>query len=234
MNRGFDASAAVGATLLRYFGVRRARHGPRTPFARPAYRYIEEASPRTSSRRHSGDLSPQTLTFVAIALVLAGMLAACGAGVASPTVAPSLAQSPGASGSQEAPAEGAVEPAPGSDSTVYAPNPGAIVVAIDAGHGGCLDWGVPDPSERGQAYAEENMTLEIARRLANLLVADGIGVVMIRDEDEALAGDDYPPLDCHGPSWRDVNGDGFTGFGDDELPEGTRTRDELQARLDVA
>ena len=27
-----------------------------------------------------------------------------------------------------------------------APNPGAIVVAIDPGHGGCLDWGVPDPA----------------------------------------------------------------------------------------
>src|SRR5688500_5618884 len=99
MNRGFDASAAVGATLLRYLGVWRARHGPRTPFARPAYRYIEEASPRTSSRRHSGDLSPQTLTFAAIALVLAGMLAGCGADIASPTVARSLTPPPGASAS---------------------------------------------------------------------------------------------------------------------------------------
>src|SRR5688500_20265924 len=103
MNRGIDASAAVGARLLRYFGVWRARHGPRTPFARPAYRYIEEASPRTSSRRHSGDLSPQTLTFAApIALVLAGMLAGCGADIASPTVAMSLAPSPGASAPHEA------------------------------------------------------------------------------------------------------------------------------------
>ena len=85
---------------------------------------------------------------------------------------------------------------------------GAIVVAIDAGHGGCLDWGVPDPSERGQALAEKTMTLGIARRLRDLLAADGIGVVMIRDEDVALAGDDYPPLGCDGPPWRDVNGDG--------------------------
>jgi N-acetylmuramoyl-L-alanine amidase len=126
-----------------------------------------------------------------------------------------------------------VEAAPGSDSAVYAPNPAAVVVAIDAGHGGCLDWGVPDPSERGQAYAEETMTLGIARALRDLLAADGIGVVMIRDEDEALAGDDYPPLDCHGPPWRDVNGDGIAGFGPD-VPEATRTRDELQARLDLA
>ena len=139
---------------------------------------------------------------------------------------PAVSQSPGA-------AVGSVEPAPGSSSDLYAPNPGAIVVAIDPGHGGCLDWGVPDPSERGQAYAEESMTLAIALRLRDLLVDDGIGVVMIRDEDEALAGDDYAPLDCHGPAWRDVNGDGVAGFGPD-VPEATRTRDELQARLDLA
>ncbi len=161
------------------------------------------------------------------------LLAACGADAAS--VSPSASQS--ATTESATPSERprrSVEPAPGSESAIYAPNPGAIVVAIDAGHGGCLDWGVPDPSERGQAYAEETMTLAIAQRLRDLLVADGIGVVMIRDADEALAGDDYAPLDCHGPPWRDVNGDGFAGFGDDALPEGTRTRDELQARLDVA
>ena len=46
-----------------------------------------------------------------------------------------------------------------------------------------------------------------------------------------LAGDDYPPLGCHGPPWRDVNGDGESGFD----PEGAvRTRDELQARLDLS
>jgi hypothetical protein len=56
---------------------------------------------------------------------------------------------------------------------------------------------------------------------------------MIRDADEALAGDDYAPLSCEGPAWRDVNGDGVAGFGPD-LPEATRTRDELQARLDLA
>ena len=108
------------------------------------------------------------------------------------------------------------------------------MVAIDAGHGGCLDWGVPDPSQRGVELAEKTLTLGIAQRLRSRLEDDGIGVLMIRDEDEALAGDDYPALDCHGPPWRDANGDGLTGFGDEELPEGTRTRDELQARLDLA
>lgn len=165
------------------------------------------------------------------------VLAACTAGApsSSPTGSAPVSDEPSHPASEApSPGVGTVEPAPGSDSIVYAPNPGAIVVAIDAGHGGCLDWGVPDPSERGQAYAEETMTLEIARRLEAMLIADGIGVVMIRDEDEALAGDDYPPLDCHGPPFRDVNGDGLAGFGDAELPEGTRTRDELQARLDVA
>jgi len=117
---------------------------------------------------------------------------------------------------------------------VYEPNPAAIVVAIDAGHGGCLDWGVPDPSERGVELAEKTLTLAIAERLRDRLESDGVTVVMIRDEDEALAGDNYAPLDCDGPPWRDANGDGLVGFGEDDLPEGTRTRDELQARLDLA
>jgi N-acetylmuramoyl-L-alanine amidase len=126
---------------------------------------------------------------------------------------------------------GSVIPAPGSESSVYAPNPGAIVVALDPGHGGCLDWGVPDPRQRGVEFSEKTMTLAIGRQLRDLLEAQGITVVMIRDDDVALAGDRYPPLGCDGPSWRDVNGDGESGFD----PEGAvRTRDELQARLDVA
>lgn len=169
-------------------------------------------------------------------VVLALVLAACGTDASSPppTAAPSASADATRLPSIAAtPAFGTVEPAPASESAIYAPNPAAVVVAIDAGHGGCLDWGVPDPSERGQAYAEETMTLGIARALRDLLAADGIGVVMIRDEDVALAGDNYPPLDCHGPPWRDVNGDGVAGFGP-EVPEATRTRDELQARLDLA
>jgi N-acetylmuramoyl-L-alanine amidase len=114
---------------------------------------------------------------------------------------------------------------------VFAPNPGAIVVAIDPGHGGCLDWGVPDPRQRGVAYSEKTMTLAIGLALRELLEAQGITVVMTRDSDKALAGDDYPRLGCNGPPWRDVNGDGESGFD----PEGAvRTRDELQARLDLA
>ena len=135
----------------------------------------------------------------------------------------------------DAPASGGADadvvPAPGSDSAIYAPNPEAIVVAIDAGHGGCLDWGVPDPSQRGVELAEKTLTLDIARALEQRLEAEGVTVVMVRDDDSALAGDDYPELGCEGPEWRDVNGDGDAGFD----PEGaTRTRDELQARLDVA
>ncbi len=131
------------------------------------------------------------------------------------------------------PTDGNIVPAPGSTSALYAPNPSAITVAIDAGHGGCLDWGVPDPSERGVELAEKSLTLGIARHLRDRLTADGVEVVMIRDADNALAGDDYPPLGCDGPPWRDVNGDGVVGFGPD-VPEATRTRDELQARLDLA
>ncbi len=171
-------------------------------------------------------------------LLLLLLLAACGGEASS--AAPSGATPPPAShpvsptataSDASPPAVGQVDPAPGSASEVYPPNPGAIVVAIDAGHGGCLDWGVPDPSERGEELAEKTLTLHIARLLRDRLEADGIGVVMVRDDDVALAGDRYPELGCEGPPFRDVNGDGEAGFD----PEGaTRTRDELQARLDLA
>lgn len=168
------------------------------------------------------------IAFVAMSL----LLAACAVESPSPSVPaspqPSMTDVPSPS---VGPAIGEIVPAPGSDSAVYAPNPAAIVVAIDAGHGGCLDWGVPDPSARGVQLAEKTLTLGIAQRLRDLLEADGIGVLMMRDGDEALAGDDYPDLDCHGPPWRDVDGDGNAGF---EESGRIRTRDELQARIDRA
>jgi N-acetylmuramoyl-L-alanine amidase len=164
------------------------------------------------------------------ALALSAALVACGAQTASPTTTP-LVSAPPSIVASEPPTIGGVEPAPGSDSLVYAPNPKAIVVAIDPGHGGCLDWGVADPSQRGVELAEKTLTLEIARVLRDRLEAEGVTVVMIRDGDVALAGDLHPELGCEGPPWRDVNGDGEAGFD----PEGaTRTRDELQARLDLA
>ncbi|MEO8509687.1 MAG: N-acetylmuramoyl-L-alanine amidase [Chloroflexota bacterium] len=132
-----------------------------------------------------------------------------------------------------APAVGIVLPAPGSSSPIYGPNPGAIVVAIDPGHGGCLDWGVPNPWDNTAANAEKTSTLGIALQLRDRLRAAGVSVVMARDADEAIAGDDYPPQGCDGPQFRDVNGDGLAGFGSD-LPEGTLARDELQARIDLA
>jgi N-acetylmuramoyl-L-alanine amidase len=156
------------------------------------------------------------------------LLAACGSNTPSPS---GLAASGGESASPAPSAGiGEVVAAPGSSSTIYEPNPGAIVVAIDPGHGGCLDWGVPDPLERGSAFSEKAMTLAIGVELKRVLEAQGITVVMTRTADEALAGDDYPDLGCTGPPFRDVNGDGETGFD----PEGkTRTHDELQARLDL-
>ncbi len=122
-------------------------------------------------------------------------------------------------------------PAPGSGSTVYEPNPAAIVVAIDPGHGGCLDWGVPNPWDNTVTKAEKADTLAIGLELRDLLEAEGITVVMTRTDDSALAGDDYPQLGCSGPAWRDVDGNGEAGF---EESGRTRTRDELQARLDLA
>lgn len=155
------------------------------------------------------------------------LLSACGPATPSPRVGESVAPSASMGASSGA---GEVVPAPGSSSTVYEPKPGAIVVAIDPGHGGCLDWGVPDPQERGAAFSEKVMALAIGLELKRLLEEQGITVVMTRESDMALAGDDYPDLGCNGPPFRDVNGDGETGFD----PEGkTRTHDELQARLDL-
>ena len=92
------------------------------------------------------------------------------------------------------PASGEVVPPPGSSSSVYEPNPGAIVVAIDPGHGGCLDWGVPDPLERPAASSEKVITLAIGLELKRILEEQGITVVMTRETDVALAGDDYHHL----------------------------------------
>jgi N-acetylmuramoyl-L-alanine amidase len=159
------------------------------------------------------------------------VLAACSQPTPSPSAsAPASASAAPAASAVASPGIGEVVPAPGSSSTDFSPNPGAIVVAIDPGHGGCLDWGVPDPVGRGPGYSEKAMTLAIGLELRRLLEAQGITVVMTRTADEALAGDDYPALGCHGAPFRDVNGDGQAGFD----PEGkTRTRDELQSRLDL-
>jgi N-acetylmuramoyl-L-alanine amidase len=166
--------------------------------------------------------SPRALT-----LVLAGLLAACGSG------SPPATSSASPSGSADASAGiGQVIPAPGSDSRVYAPNPGAIVVAIDPGHGGCLDWGVPNPYDNTVERSEKTLTLGISLDLRERLEAEGVTVVMTRDTDVALAGDDYPELGCTGDPFRDVNGDGVVGFGPDVPPE-TRTRDELAAHIDL-
>jgi N-acetylmuramoyl-L-alanine amidase len=156
------------------------------------------------------------------------LLASCGPATPSPSRL--VSAQPSASAIPSAGGVGQVVPAPGSSSSVYKPNPGAIVVAIDPGHGGCLDWGVPDPLRRGPAFSEKTMTLAIGLELKRLLEAQGITVVMTRRTDEALAGDVDPAHGCAGAPFRDVNGDGKAGFD----PQGAiRTHDELQARLDL-
>lgn len=169
-----------------------------------------------------------------IALLLVALLALAACTPAAPTPSSPAAASASVALPSPQPSDtgiGQVVAAPGSASEVYAPNPAAIVVAIDPGHGGCLDWGVPDPSERGEAFSEKTMTLGIARDVERRLVEQGITVLMLREDDEALAGDDYPDLGCTGPGWRDVDGDGRAGF---EQTGRVRTRDELQARIDRA
>jgi N-acetylmuramoyl-L-alanine amidase len=170
----------------------------------------------------------QLRVFLAAGLTLG--LAACGASGSPGTSGqplPSAADSALPSG-----AIGEVVPPPGSDSRIYAPNPGMIVVAIDPGHGGCLDWGVPNPYDNTIERSEKTLTLAISLALREWLEAEGVRVVMTRDSDVALAGDLYPELGCHGDPFRDVNGDGEAGFGPG-IPEHTRTRDELSAHIDL-
>ena len=129
---------------------------------------------------------------------------------------------------------GEIIPAPGSPSSegaLYAPNPGAVVVYVDAGHGGCLDWGVPNPFDNTLDRAEKTMTLGIALRVGDLVRQAGGQVVLSRDEDEAVAGDVDPDFGCTGPPFRDANGDGEVGFDQEGV---TLLRDELTARIDLA
>jgi len=158
-------------------------------------------------------------------------LAACAPGSGGPSASgPAPSASPSAA--EPSISFGQVVPAPGSDSRIYGPNPGAIVLAIDPGHGGCLDWGVPNPHHNTVARSEKALTLAISLALRERLEADGVTVVMTREADLALAGDLYPALGCGGDPFRDVNGDGYAGFGS-LFPEATRTRDELAAHIDL-
>lgn len=168
--------------------------------------------------------------FLVPVLLLA--LTACGTPSPSGSLGPSPGTDASAAPSGSPHGSGAIVPAPGSNSELYRPNPRAITVAIDPGHGGCLDWGVPDPLKRGPNFAEKTMTLGIATALRTLLQAQGVRVVMTRNGDVALAGDNDPGLGCTaGLPWRDVDGDGKAGF---EETGRVRTRDELQARIDLA
>ncbi len=86
------------------------------------------------------------------------------------------------------------------------PARGSVVVAINPGHGGS------DPGATSGGLEEADINLDIARRVARMLEASGIRVVMTRWSDR----------DVHDPPV-DVDGNGNVAH-----------RDELVARLDVA
>lgn len=176
--------------------------------------------------RPRGGLHRSLPRYLAAGLLLG--LVACSASSPAPSTSPSDA----AVSAGPTVGVGEVVPAPGSSSRLYAPNPAAIVVGIDPGHGGCLDWGVANPYDNTVDRSEKALTLGISLALRDLLEADGVTVVMTRDGDDALAGDLDPDLGCNGDPFRDVNGDGVSGFGPD-VPAETRTRDELSAHIDL-
>ena len=68
--------------------------------------------------------------------------------------------------------------------------------------------------------AEKTLTLAIATRLRDLLEAEGIAVVMIRDERRGAGRRRLPAARLRGPPWRDVNGDGLAGFGPETCRRG--------------
>lgn len=97
--------------------------------------------------------------------------------------------------------------------TIYAVNPGAIVVAVDPGHGGRFPGAVRD------GWAEKDFNLDMGLHLRDLLEAAGVGVVMSRTTDVAVS---EPPADH--------NGDGKIDRYDDDL---MRNDSANLARADV-
>jgi N-acetylmuramoyl-L-alanine amidase len=91
-------------------------------------------------------------------------------------------------------------------SVIFSPNPGAITVAIDAGHGG------PDPGAVRTGLYEKTANLEIALRLRAMLIGAGVNVVMTRTRDTKV--------NVRGVDW---TGDGVVAY-----------RDELASRIEVA
>ncbi|MHB9033780.1 MAG: N-acetylmuramoyl-L-alanine amidase family protein [Anaerolineae bacterium] len=88
---------------------------------------------------------------------------------------------------------------------------GVHLVAIDPGHGGIDEGTYPYNPDGVLHYSEAKVTLQIALRLSDILVANGIRVFLVRDGDYEI-----------NPQWLDVNQDG-------ELD----LADETQARLDL-
>jgi N-acetylmuramoyl-L-alanine amidase len=91
-------------------------------------------------------------------------------------------------------------------SAPWLPAPGSMVVAINPGHGGS------DPGASSKGLDEADVNLDIALRVARMLEAAGVVVVLTRSTDRDV---NRPPVD--------VDGNGRI-----------QHRDELVARLDIA
>ncbi len=89
---------------------------------------------------------------------------------------------------------------------IYPANPGAIVIALDPGHGGS------DPGAVSSGVVEKQITLDVGRRLRAMLEGAGVRVAMTR------AGDTRVNVKA-----RDLDGD-----------RRTNARDELASRIEVA
>ena len=98
--------------------------------------------------------------------------------------------------------------------SIYPVNPGAIVIAVDPGHGGRF------PGAVNAGYLEKNFNLDIGLQLRDLLLHAGVQVVMTRTTDVAV----LEPKS-------DYNGDGKLDRYDDDL-----MRNDIKngARVDVA
>jgi N-acetylmuramoyl-L-alanine amidase len=132
------------------------------------------------------------------------VLAACGSGQASTsspsstpraTVAP-FATVPGATLTLTATPTPVPTPSPSptvSPTPVLFRHPPPYKIALEAGHGGPYYWGASAYDSTGHQWIEKDLTLDLAYRVRDLLVAAGHSVVMTRSDDSTLT--PFDPFD---------------------------------------
>lgn len=90
-----------------------------------------------------------------------------------------------------------------SGSTSFPNKDGKLIVVVDAGHGGADPGAIYPPGAKNPVAVEKDLTLDIALKLRKNLEAEGIEVVMTREDDS------YPTLKERAELANKVNADLF-------------------------